>query len=118
MYGNTPDGRPGISPATARALGALSLDVGFLSGDRQLYSRGGLLVGWSLREANGTPGLCQVEWRDGGNAAGTMLGALAMAASGESKLWIGLPGVEFQSGFYMHVISGAAVGAVWIIPDE
>lgn len=118
MYGGTPDGGPGISPVTARALGALALDVGFLSGDRLLYNRGGLLLGWSLREANGTPGICQIEWRDGGNSAGAMLGVAAMGASGESKIWLSPPAVSFRSSVFMHVVSGACVGSVWVIPDD
>jgi hypothetical protein len=117
MYGGGGDGGPAIEARVARALGAVALDVGFLSGDRLLYGRGGILLGWSVREAGGTPALAQFELRDGGNSAGTMLAAISMAASGDSQLWMGLPGVQFQSSMFGHVVSGASVGALWIIPD-
>lgn len=113
-----PDGGPGAYPPAARALNAIALDVGFLSGNRLLYGRGCAIIGYSLREASGTPALCTIEIRDGGDSSGTMVFAFDFQASTDKQLWIGFPGIYIARSLYGHVITGAAVGAIHIIPND
>ena len=118
MFAFPPDGLPAVSPPPALAVNAIALDIGFLSGNRLLYGRGCVVVGYSVREASGTPAQCNVEIRDGGNSAAPMVFAWNMPASTDKQLWIGLPGIYIARSLYGHQITGACVGAIHIIPND
>lgn len=117
MEGYPSDGYGGAYPPWLMGSGAVPLDIGFLSGDRLLYNRGALIVGYSVREASGTPALATVEIRDGGASNGTFVFAWNIAASGDRQAWGGTPPIVVTRGIFAHVITGALVGSLFLIPN-
>lgn len=83
-----------------------------LAADKILWPRGGVLLGWSIREPAGSAAV--LELHDGGDATGELMGAIPLAASGGSTIWFGPQGVPIRTSVFGHVVSGQVTGVLWI----
>ena len=84
-----------------------------VTADTQLFTRQCYLRGWSIRENTGSAA-AKLEFYDGLDANGTLLGALCLAqGTSDQANWSG-GGIRCRIGLFVNVIAGSVRGAVFV----
>lgn len=112
-YGDSGNaGGPELDFTVLPAGRSLALDLGTLSASKVVWPRGGVLLGWSVRESAGAA--AHVDLLDGGDSSGPFLGAIPLAANAGLTVWFGPEGIAITSHIYANVGAGSIVGCLYI----
>lgn len=103
-------GGPTYPASSIQSFGAMrtrTLTARALTGNVQLSSMAGELVGWCMRETTGAAGAV-VELYDGNDATGQLVGTQGLGNGTSGNYSAPLPGVEITVGLFAHVVTGTA----------
>lgn len=92
------------------ALPAVAITVG---GDKVLFTRRGILMGFSLRETTGAARTA-LQVIDGGDTNGTILVFPQASANASQVAWFGKDGPWISAGLFVHVVTGTADIVLWV----
>lgn len=85
------------------------------TGDAQVVTGKGRLLGFSARESAGTPAAASFILRDGTSASGTPIVFVNLAASETlNGDYGGINGIEFANGLYLDRVSGTTDLSVYL----
>lgn len=98
-------GQHRIIPITFSGIGTAS--------DQSLWSRLGVLYGWSAFETTGAAP-ARARLYDGADTSGQVLGNIGMPANDESQMWMGDHGCPITVGVFLHVVTGTLDLTVYI----
>jgi class 3 adenylate cyclase len=68
-------------------------------------------MGFSVREAAGTPAAAAMRLR-AGTATGTILATVTLSAGESVRDWFGPSGIQAAGGVYLELLSGTITGGV------
>lgn len=99
-----------VNGVVVRAARAVQLEP---SGNGRLTTAAGRLVGFALRETSGAASAVVVI-RDGADATGAVLAPVTLGPGESVRDWFGPAGVNIAAGCFVHIVSGAVEGAVYL----
>lgn len=71
------------------------------------------LMGFSIREAAGTPAVATVIIRNGTADTGAILAVIELAADASINLWFGPEGIDASLGIFVDRVAGTTQGAIY-----
>jgi hypothetical protein len=98
----------------ASRIDAVPLPAVFASG--QVYGRPCNFHGVGLKESTGAASVT-FNLRDGSSSAGSLVLPYTLTAGQSVREWLGTDGVTFEGGLFLEVVSGSAVGSVFLSED-
>lgn len=92
--------------------------LGFTAGgDKSVFSRLGILMGWSAVETTGAAN-ARARLYDSADASGTVLGNIAPTSGGNDQNWMGDHGTPITVGLFLHIISGTMDITVYVYAED
>jgi hypothetical protein len=93
------------------------ITVAQTTGDSQLITGAGIIVGWSFVEpTNSAP--CSFELYDNTVAQGNLITSITLVTNESTRDLIGQNGLRFEMGIFFHRLTGTIKGSVWVIGLE
>ncbi len=89
------------------------IPVPYLSSDEKLYSGGGFLLGYSLRNRDDTTDAV-VSFCDGEKNSNAVIDALYLPAKSSKDFFTDMLGIPFTSSLLLAFIAGTISGAVFV----
>lgn len=93
------------------------IEVNNAGTDQLVWGRDGWLMAYHIVEPTATSGV-DAEFRDSGNASGTMLIPAYLIAGRAAMLSFFPQGVPIRSGLFLHMIAGQLRGTLWIATER
>lgn len=92
---------------------ALPVVAATVGGDKTLFTRRGILMGFSARETTGAA-RAAAQIIDGGDTNGTILVFPQTSSNASQVAWFGRDGPRISAGLFLHVVTGTMDIVMWV----